>query len=1307
VTSVGTLTVLSLSGGISGATTIGSSGAFTNSLATASTSNTTGALLLSGGIGISNATDASSSTNGGSFTTAGGMSIAKQLYVGTNLTVGGNLTITGTTTTINSTTTNITDNTLILNSGPAGTGYDAGVLTQRFQNNNATGTGDVVNDTAKATFALNTGSTTTTLVLPAGASAVDNFYTNWWVKITSGTFVNSVRQITNYVGSTRTATLNTVLSGSPISGDNINLYNKGYTGIVWNEGTKRFITAFLSSDSNSTLNIIDYADSAHNNIIGLSTTTSTSSTTGALTLAGGIGISNTTDATSSTNGGTFTTAGGMAIAKKLHIGSNIIMTNTLSSSQCILNFLTDTQNWEIGARGSTSVLPNSFYIYNGGFLLGMTPTGVTSISNTTASTSNTTGALLLSGGIGLNHSTDAISSTNGGSFTTTGGMAIAKKLYVGTSINAQSLALSGAITGVTTITATTLTGALSTAAQTAITSVGTLTSLVLSGEISGAALISTSSNFRSNLNSSTNASYIGNWPGFGYWGFGYDGTLGSSANTVRLGICDGTAATWSGYASLRCNNIYTNGTTASTSNATGALILVGGIGINNTTDASSSTNGGTFTTAGGMAIAKQLYIGTNTWIGNGLLLSTMNTGKVSTTAPTSYMNLNDSPIYFRGINASDKNHFIAFAGGVSQTSWNAGKGFGNPAAVNDGPVLCGNSSVIIGTLAGASIETICGNFTSTGLSLAGNGSTCPAPGYALDFITNSQNMQISLYAGTYGIGACNNNLQSFTGGGFTWWNTASAIQKNALAFSGPTSLMTLSSTGILTIPASTASTSNSTGALTLAGGIGISNTTDATSSTNGGSFTTAGGMSIAKQLYVGTSISGVSLVLSGTITGVTTITATTLAGALSTAAQTAITSVGTLTGLTVAGNISTTSTGTITSAGLLTASAGTITQISDAGITTTVYPLHVSHLLSSGTPTANSFGVGVLFNGPNASNTTISYARVFSTCQSSTLNAHQGNLTFSTVFGGNFIDAITISSSSSTNSTLTINGASSSLSLTGTSSRITLSGTTASTSNSTGALTLAGGIGISNTTDATGSSNGGSFTTAGGMAIAKSLRVGTQLVIGSGSTQLANNTYPLYITAWTTSTETASTAYLFGTSGAANYPSGSWGNCSARFNDVLVAAAFVSVSDRRIKTNIEEIPIEFCKSFIMNCTPVSYNFKKDLSRGRNNTQFGYIAQDLEQKGFATLVTHVDEPDNEYLIETIETIDGQEYISPQGVKLTISYEEIIPLLAQNIKTLYLENESQKTKIEILEQKNKNLEDRLAKIEQFISTLEISE
>jgi hypothetical protein len=63
---------------------------------TASTSNITGCLKLSGGLGISNTTDASSSTNGGTITTAGGAAVAKQLFVGTNIT-SGTITITNST----------------------------------------------------------------------------------------------------------------------------------------------------------------------------------------------------------------------------------------------------------------------------------------------------------------------------------------------------------------------------------------------------------------------------------------------------------------------------------------------------------------------------------------------------------------------------------------------------------------------------------------------------------------------------------------------------------------------------------------------------------------------------------------------------------------------------------------------------------------------------------------------------------------------------------------------------------------------------------------------------------------------------------------------------------------------------------------------------------------------------------------------------------------------------------------------------------------------------------------------------------
>lgn len=88
------------------------------------------------------------------------------------------------------------------------------------------------------------------------------------------------------------------------------------------------------NDKYSLVGLIDFLYSfitITNSIISLTlesltltgTTPSTSSTTGVLLSAGGIGISNTTNSSSSTNGGTFTTAGGMAIAKDLWVGGTI------------------------------------------------------------------------------------------------------------------------------------------------------------------------------------------------------------------------------------------------------------------------------------------------------------------------------------------------------------------------------------------------------------------------------------------------------------------------------------------------------------------------------------------------------------------------------------------------------------------------------------------------------------------------------------------------------------------------------------------------------------------------------------------------------------------------------------------------------------------------------------------------------------------------------------------------------------------------------------------------------------------------
>ena len=176
--------------------------------------------------------------------------------------------------------------------------------------------------------------------------------------------------------------------------------------------------------------------------------------------------------------------------------------------------------------------------------------------------------------------------------------------------------------------------------------------------------------------------------------------------------------------------------------------------------------------------------------------------------------------------------------------------------------------------------------------------------------------------------------------------------------------------GIITLTNTTAATNNSNGAIQMSGGLSISNSTNATSSINGGSITTAGGVAIAKQLFVGTSITTPSI-----------------------------------------------STSSLNSTTI------------DANIATIAIPLVISHLLSSGVPTVNSFGVGMNFNGPNSISSTVSYGRIYSTIQSTTNGSHQGSLTFASVFSGAFQDVMTLSSSAATNNLVDIKGSASTLSV--------------------------------------------------------------------------------------------------------------------------------------------------------------------------------------------------------------------------------------------------------------------------------------
>ena len=188
-----------------------------------------------------------------------------------NMTVAGNLTVQGTSTTVISETLNIQDNIFVINSN-AGTVVDTGILAKRFQEDNITGQGAIVNSASIATTGTaQTNASTTSIILDSNASTVDDFYNGTWIRIISGTGAGYVRQITDYVGSTKTCTLSTALPALLSTDSVYNIYSdKLYTGLIYNESQSTWSFASTSSDPAADTGVTDsdlvYADLKVRNI---------------------------------------------------------------------------------------------------------------------------------------------------------------------------------------------------------------------------------------------------------------------------------------------------------------------------------------------------------------------------------------------------------------------------------------------------------------------------------------------------------------------------------------------------------------------------------------------------------------------------------------------------------------------------------------------------------------------------------------------------------------------------------------------------------------------------------------------------------------------------------------------------------------------------------------------------------------------------------------------------------------------------------------------------------------------------------
>lgn len=136
----------------------------------------------------------------------------------------------------------------------------------------------------------------------------------------------------------------------------------------------------------------------------------------------------------------------------------------------------------------------------------------------------------------------------------------------------------------------------------------------------------------------------------------------------------------------------------------------------------------------------------------------------------------------------------------------------------------------------------------------------------------------------------------------------------------------------------------------------------------------------------------------------------------------------------------------------------------------------------------------------------------------------------------------------------------------------------------------------------------------------------------------------------------------------------------AKWNDIYTKNATLTGSDRNIKDNIAELTDNYERLFD-NLRPVKYKFKQNES---NRTHTGFIAQEVEDAVYAAGLTTQDFAAICY--EVTET-GKQNY--------NLRYGEFISLNTHMIQKL-------KTRVTELEQKNIELEERLARLETLINT-----
>jgi hypothetical protein len=1335
ITSVGTLTGLTSSGAVS----------ITNN--TASTNSTTGALTVTGGAGIGgnvNIAGNLSATNvTGTLQTASQPNITS---VGTltGLTSSGAISITNNTASTNSTTGALTV------TGGAGIGGNVNIGTNLTVNNDIISTtGDIVIDDGDsiilarntATKDLNSriySDNTASMVLQSARGG-------GYIRMVTNNKSNATLSGNNFVLRNETDTpIDQIVVNGEFNRIGIMKSVPEYTLDVGGEinGTALRIGGTLITSTATELNYVD-------------TTAGSAEASKALILDASRNISNINNLTTT----------GIVNANSLSINGTAV---TASAIKLNYNDITTIGTAE---ASKSLILDSSRNISN---INNLTTTGVVD-----ANTLSINGSAISASAEELNYN----------DITTIGTGQASKTLVLDANRD---------ITNIRNLTATNLTGTIQTAAQPNITSVGTLTGLTSSGAIyitnntvstnatTGALIITGGLGVSNNVNITGNLSATN-----------LTGTLQTAAQTNITSVGTLTSLTSSGVVSITNN-------TASTSTTTGALIVTGGVGIGGIVNMNnrltmtgnrniSTTNdyrnlniiGGTytntFTAASGTDSTHQFsnFIGRQTINATNASVTTTNfstlyiqgaplaSGTMSITNPYAlYVDTGinyfggdiktiadvvlddaDSLIFARDITSKELNSRI-FCDSVANLTIQSSRGGGNIKIITNNAVSTTESGKNL-TITNNGIEqfTVNGEFNRIGIMNS-------TPSYTLDvggdingtalriggtLVTSTATELNYVDITTLGTAEASKalvldanrditNIRNLTATNLTG-TLQTASQTNITSVG---TLTSLTSSGAVNITNSTATTSATTGALRVTGGVGVGGDIFTngilTSSRNGrGFFHTNGTLSLESNIfnsfgihtaYLGT-ITNHTLILQtndtsrlrisfgGDITVLTNTASTStttgafmvtggvgiegalnvggnINGTIGTASQTNITSVGTLTGLTSSGAVNitnnTASTSISTGALIITGGVGISNNINISG-----YSKSNQLLLGTSTDTASSRIMSALDSAmANGSSKYICFGKANSA-------NNQAEIFYTHVSDGSNTNRLGIGFFGNNNLLNIVANGRVGIGTTSPSTALDVNGSIRNNVNGTGFIHNNGTISLESFVQGTSAAVFGTSTNHG--LVLSTNGLGRIAITNSGSVGIGNFD-PMYkldvdgpIRANGTSSLTISSYAFYRSDGASGTGGGTTSNYAGIFNGRITCTGEVNVtSDYRMKNSIENLTDEYCKNFIDLTTPVKFNYNNDQSQAH----FGYIAQDVLRAGFDDLVTLAPQPGLEEILED----DG--FLNPADHTFVMSSNEIIPILAKNIKMLYTENEELKASIQ-------NLHNMIIQQQEQINTL----